>query len=89
MQVLGAVVSKTMESCAPCSQLFSSTVKTALHHSVIDMKSISLLKIWHNAFFKQRKVLSARSEFLETALLKKQMFLDVISCRWLNSFRHF
>jgi hypothetical protein len=53
-------------------------MKTALHHSAIDMKPISLLTTWHNAFFKQIKVLSARSEILEAALLKKQMFLDVI-----------
>jgi hypothetical protein len=53
-------------------------MKTALHHYAIDLKTISLLTIWHNAFFKQRKVLSARSESLEAVLLKKQMFLNVI-----------
>jgi hypothetical protein len=53
------------------------------------MKPISLLAISHNAFFRQRKVLIARSEILEAALLKKQVFLDAIPCRWLNSSRHF
>jgi len=75
--------------CPLQSAVFKYEMKTALHHSAIDMKSISLLTIWHKALFKQRKVLSARYEILEAALLKKQMFLDVIFCHWLNSSRHF
>jgi hypothetical protein len=75
--------------CPLQSAVFKYELKTELHHSAVEIKHTSLLSIWQIAVFKQRKVLSARSEILEAALLKKLMFLGVLSCRWLNSSRHF